>query len=174
MAETGSSYQPKVGIEQGAGTIYVREDGNFKFYDTDRTGVFLRNWSRSERTKTVTGISNVSLLSGTAISGPPTISPAYGYHVFNATAAVSVGSCDIHDASEGNMLVIDGYGFISGASIVILQTGINSASIYNHLGSRLSSILIKSDDPYLKMICSTDGQWSIVEAAGAVTLQADA
>lgn len=183
MAETDSGYNSDVGIEQGSDTIFVRDTGNLKFYDTDRTGIFMRNFMRSNYNLTLWSISNASLISGAVNtngpnSGTPYLTPAYGYHRFELGIVASKASLQITDALAGDMVVLDFQGLGSAASIVILQTGINSCSIYTARGSRVSSILVLAGAnslirPYMKMVSTTDGQWSIVESNTEITIQGE-
>jgi hypothetical protein len=178
MAEISTSYQPKVGISQGADTIYAKSDGNFKFYDTDRTGKFMRNMMRSFYTTTVWSYASASLLSGADVSTPPTITPAYGYHQFKVGILASKASCDVREAYAGDMLVFDMGITGSTTSLEILQTGINSASIFTTQGSRVSSILFAANDNsqirgFLRLISTEDGKWSVAEVDSNVTVQAE-
>ena len=178
MTEIDNSYQTDVGMKQEAGLIFLKETGVLKFYDSDYTGEELRNFFRSANTQTLWSLASVSLVSGADISTPPTLSPAYGNHNFKVGILMSKGSIDIREAYKGDFLIIDGALMGSTASMEILQTGINSASLYTVQGSRISSILFLANDnsqirPRLKMVCSTDGQWSVVEANATTTIQAE-
>lgn len=183
MAETDSSYQNGIVLEQGGNTLAVKEEANLKFFDTDRTGKFMRNFMRSNFTLTLWSVSNASLISGAVNtngpnSGTPYLTPAYGYHRFKLGIVASKASMQITDALAGDIVFLDFQGMGSVASIVFLQTGINSASIYNQGGSRLSSILVLEGGnslirPYIKMVSTEDGKWSIVESATQITTQGE-
>jgi len=178
MAEADGSYQNKSGQQNDDGGFYLRADGSFTFYDVARTGNEIRNFMRSQFTHTLWSVASVSLVSGANVSTPPTLTPAYGYHTFKCGILMSKGSINIQAASLGDMLFIDGGMMGSDTSLYIVQTGINAASIYTRSGSRASSILMgvgvnSIDTPRIKMICVADGQWSVVETSGKVTVQGE-
>lgn len=182
MSEIDSSYQPAVGINQGADTIFVKDSGNLKFYDTDYDGEYMRNMMRSMYTVTLTSMSGSVALSGggndqlTQNSVIPKCEPCRGTHRFALSVSVTNGSWNINDAEKGDFLIVDGRDLQSTVSITIDQTSVNSASIYTLRGSRVSSILLLVNAnsalrPYLKMVCSTDGQWSVAENNSLVTVR---
>ena len=72
MAEISTTYQSKVGREQGGDRFYMKEDGEFKFYDTDWDGKALRNVLASLYGFTAFGAS------GVFVSGPVNMSIYYG------------------------------------------------------------------------------------------------
>lgn len=178
MSEIDNSYQPKVGIERPGDRLYMKEEGEFKFFDADYTGATLRNFFRSNFTGTLWGLASVSLISGADVSTPPTLTPAYGYHRFKIGIVASKASIDIRQASKGDILVFDMGLAGSTASLEILQTGINSVSLFTTQGSRVSSIAFGANNdshlrPFLKMVCSEEAKWSVVEASGGALIQAE-
>lgn len=68
MAKDLTTYQSKVGRYQGGDEFYIKEDGLFQFYDTERTGLQLKNQVVSSgtiigagATSTVLSITNYSV-----------------------------------------------------------------------------------------------------------------
>jgi hypothetical protein len=92
MAATDASYQPKVGIEQGATTLYVRSDGIFKFYTTDYTGTELQtlaaNMTLIQANLVTTRAANMTLIQANLV----TTSIATSAGVLSTTGNFGVGT----------------------------------------------------------------------------------
>ena len=192
-----SDYQADIFIQQGAAKLVgksgarldAQEGFQFFMVDTQYLAETLRNFLRSQYTKTVWSDASGSLVSGADVSTPPTLSPAYGIHLFLGDSKQSVTSIDIREASLGDELIIGFWnvdsatGMGSECSLEILQTGINSASIFTMQGSRVSSIFLYNTglsagtmsfgEARMKMVCMAEGKWSIVDKTTCVKIQAE-
>ena len=142
-----------IGMYQGA---------DFAFWDDAVMGArAMRNFLRSLLTVTDQAISG-SVLANSLFS------PAYGVHWFSAPTGQSLCSIYLPIASEGMVLVLDGANLVGDANIFVsLATG---AALQRPSGSAVSSINM-SAAAFAKLLCTTDGTWSIVEVNASATVQ---
>ena len=170
MSETNGTYQPKVGIEQGADTLYVREDGNMKFFDQDLTGAQLKYllWSKTSQTiiANTAGVLSVINL------------PSAGVVIISAADAASNASAWLTSTSAivGTEMLIMMRGAGVAASVFLSLSGVNLVGL--HSGS-LSSVLLHLSvaavsNAYLKLLCTAADTWSIMDKRGDTTEQGDA
>jgi hypothetical protein len=172
-------------IEGQSGATFDAQTGfNFFLSDTTYAAETLKNFLRSQYTKTVWSDGGLSVVSGGGGANPPSVYPAYGYHIFYGDSAQSKASIQFTRASLGDILIIEFWtrdsqtDMASECSIVVLQTGINSASLFTKRGSRISSITITNNGlsagtlsygpQRLKLVCMAEAKWSIVEKTAAV------
>ena len=143
----------KIGIYQGA---------DFAFWDTAvMEADAMDNFLRSMLTVTDQAISG-SVLANSLFS------PAYGTHYYSAPTGQSLCSMYLPIASEGMLLILNGYNLVGDANIFVsLATG---AALQRPSGSAISSINM-SALAYVKMICTADGTWSILEHNASATVQ---
>lgn len=165
MAEISDSYQPKVGIERPGDRFYTKADGEFKFFDTDYRGDFLRNFMRSRTTINTWSLASMDVTS----TAYPNLTPAYGYARFIDLAAAESAGVRLVAASLGDELTFLTVNCVSQAYIVVGQTGINTASLFNVLGSRCSSLTFSASTANAgsigiaaKLVCFEEGKWSVV------------
>ena len=156
MSEIDSSYQPKVGLEQGADGFYMKEDGTFKFYDTDLTGTQLRNM----------------LIKKTEIKGSgavlSVINLPKGYVVLklvtgNSNASAWLPSCT---AGDEMVVVLQNFAVESVLSVFISMSG---CSLVGTQFSDLSSISLHTSAAsaaWIKFKSFTNDEWSVVERSG--------
>ncbi len=167
MAEIDSSYQAKVGREQGGERFYMKEDGEFKFFDTDWTGKALRNFLGSFFT-----VPTVLIDSGTTIGGPLNLSLHYGtYHII-ASTKMSLMSCNLPSAWVGAQLVLNGSG-VEGDGNIIADASWVAGSMLGVDGTSLSSLNLSAVF-YAVLACATENIWQVMEASASVTEQAAA
>ena len=169
MAEISDSYRTKVGREQGGDRFYMKADGEFKFYDTDVTGLEMKNFFKSFFTVTNLGLSNVSL-----ISGPITLSRYYGTYFFSLPTACSLASCNLPSALKGARLVIDCMSVIGDGNLICDASGaaggVTGAGLLGTNSTILSSISISAIG-YAVLVCAVEGTWQITEKNNSVTEQ---
>jgi hypothetical protein len=179
MAEISTDYQTQVGLKVDGDQFFMKEQGEFKFFDTDYSGATLRNFLRSHYTVTNHALSNDSLFSGPVGSASPFITPCYGYHVISMGAVSSKASVELLSGSLGDIMWIDAAGCASGFSLEFLQLG-GLTSVYNAKGSRLSQFymhmgaaILSIVTPRVKLVCTAESTWSVVEATAGVVLESE-
>ena len=150
-----SIYQAKVGRVQGGDTFYMKTDGNFQFYNTTVAGRELELNFLSNKT--------VTQYASTTISASANIlTPAYGAHVFSAATGLGdTGTATLPTASYGATLYLDG-AYLVGNANVSVRTDSTVGLVLNTRGSDLSSFEMSATN-YVKMVCSVDGTWQVVE-----------
>jgi len=169
MAEISATYQPKVGSEQGGDKLYIKEDGEFKFYDTDVTGLQLRNMlALSLNGEKDILLSGVNLVVATSCINM--VSNYIMYKVSFASNAANLSwfitSCvagqEVYVRTVNGSAAAGSGGLhieTSGCSIAYLSgTGINSIFLSDAIGS----------SPFVHLRCFTDGQWTVLETRGLV------
>jgi hypothetical protein len=166
MAEIDDSYQAKVGREQGGALFYMKEDGLFKFFDTDWEGKALRNFIGSFFDVATYGGS------GTGLSGPIQLSRNYGYYVYSLGTSTSLGSINLPSAWKGARLVIDGTSMVLDANI-IADGSLLGDSFYGKNGVALSSLNISATGIAV-LFCAAEGVWTVAESNASVSEQAAA
>ncbi|RJX18955.1 MAG: hypothetical protein C4575_09260 [Desulforudis sp.] len=166
MAEISSSYQPKVGLEQGGGRFFMKQDGEFKFWDQDFTGERLRNLILSLTTNHLIAS---AVTSGGAVS---VLSVAYGFVAFSLGAGCSIGS---HFAKypvplgSGAALVITGYGqnadavvTLSDNSAAVAGAGL-TCQVFGLGGIKDFSSILISANGYCRLVFYNNNAWAVVE-----------
>lgn len=164
MAEVSNTYMPKTGTTDSGDTIYCKEDGQFKFFDLDITGAEIRNIFRSARTVNRWDIASM----GTASGAKEILTPAYGTIIFQDILSTESAYMSLIAASLGDEIIIVTAGMESEAELTIGMTGINTASLFNLDGSRLSALKFSmsaaNGSCFIRMKCFEEGKWSIIEA----------
>ena len=153
MAEDLTTYQAGVGRLQGANSFYMKDSGNFQFYNTDLTGRQLELSFLSRLTVTQYISASITL------SGSGVISPGYGHFAFSNTVVAWSGAMLMPNASKGAEIFFTG-SYLSGSAVMSLWINSN-AGITNLAGVALSSIEFISSQ-YFHAACNTDGTWQIV------------
>ena len=170
MAEQDSTYQPKVGFGQDNDGLYVREDGEFKFFDIDLTGAELKYliWSKTYQTviANTAGVLSVVNL------------PSAGVVMFSIAAAASNASAWMTSTSAivgtEMILMLRGAGvvgsiFVSMSGVTVL--GLHSAGLSS---LKLHNSVAAVSQAYVKLLCTATDTWSVMDKRGDVTEQGDA
>ena len=156
FSDKDASYQAETGVEL---------DGDYIFFDdTKLTPRAMRNFLRSMMTQTD------QLASGTVMSNS-LFTPIYGVHMYSFATGYSGLSQLLPYGSEGMTLVIDGLGLVGDANIEFFAStggGVTGVSVVLPTGSAVSSINMSAVG-YLKLFCTTDGTWAILEKNASVT-----
>lgn len=184
MAEISNNYTTKAGLEQGGNKFFLKETGEFKFFDADYSGATLKNFLRSNYTVTQHSISNASLVSGGVGSASPLLTPCYGHHLIYLDAGCSKASMEILSGSLGDILWIDTPGCASHFSLMFLFSATaNQISVFTTRGSRVSTIFMAGaglsagisciGTPRFKMVCTAESKWYVVSATTGVTIQGE-
>jgi len=149
-----SSYNnQKLGFYQGADFMF--------FNETVMSAEALSNFLRSMLTVTDQPISGSVLVNSL-------FAPAYGMHFYSAPTGQSLCSMYLPVPSEGMMLTLNGLNLAGDANVFVsLAPG---TALKRPSGSAISSINM-SALAFVKMICTTDGTWSIVEHNASATVQ---
>lgn len=181
MAEISTNYQEKVGMEQGGDRFYMKEDGEFKFYDTDFTGAQLRNYFKALLNTTII-INSAGLVSANGGSAPPVIPSNHGLIILSVADAASNASARLCSGKVGEVLVIRTRGGGSTGSVLLLLSGatdgFSGVSVMGYTSGGLSSIIMHNSatsQGYIKLQCFTAGTWEIIDLNDlCVTCQAGA
>lgn len=156
-----ASYQADAGIYQETDFVF--------FTNTAYESASMRNWVRSEFTITEQATSD-SVLANSLFS------PAYGNHMFSAPTGQSLCSMKLPLPSTGMRLHLNFENFVTDANISVFAStggGVTGVSLIRATGSALSSFEVSALG-LIKLICVTDGTWSIVESHPSVTLRPSA
>lgn len=163
MAEIDGSYQAKVGREQGGDRFYMKEDGEFKFFEEDYTGKFLNGIMRSRKTFNTWDVASM----GTASGAKGLLTPAYGVVQIIDMAANESGYMSLASAEIGDDLIFTAHNNTSNAVVTIGMTAINTASLYNQSLVRCSalrfSLSTTNGSCFVHLRCFTEGIWSVLE-----------
>ena len=167
MSETNATYQPKVGIEQDADKVYIREDGYMKFFDQDLTGAQLKYliWSKAYQTTIINSAGVLSTLN----------LPSVGVVLFSIADAASNASAWLTSTSAivgtEMMLLMRGAGVA--ASIFVSLSGVNLVGLGSGALSslRLHMSATTISNAYVKLLCTAADTWSIMDKRGDVTEQ---
>ena len=163
MAEIDGTYQAKVGREQGGDRFYMKEDGEFKFFDTDFTGIFVRGVLRSRKTFNTWSLASMA----TASTTDKTLTPAYGIVMFIDLAAAESAYVSLASAEVGDDLVFITRDNVSNAEVTIGMSGTNTASLYNLSLVRCSalkfSLSTANGSCFIRLRCFSAGVWSIID-----------
>lgn len=153
-----ANYQSKVGVET---------DGNYMFFDdTKFTPRAMRNFIRSMCTttdETATGATMTNSI----------MSPAYGNHVFSLATGFSLASQKLPYPSEGMTLTLNFLGLVGDANLSVFAStggGVTGVSLVMPNGSALSSFEVSAIG-YIKLLCTTDGTWSVMEQNASITVR---
>jgi hypothetical protein len=153
-----SSYQGNVGVEH---------DGSYMFFDdTKFTPRAMRNFVRSMCTAT-------DQLVSAAIMSASIVSPAYGTHIYSMATGYSLLSQQLPYPSEGMILTLNFLGLVGDANISVFAStggGVTGVSLVMPNGSALSSFECSAAG-FMKLLCVTDGTWSIVEQNASITVR---
>lgn len=179
MAEISSTYQEKVGMEQGGDRFYMKEDGEMKFFDTDFTGGQLKGFANPAFTKTII-INSAGVLSANGGSAPPVLPSNGGLIILSIADAASNASARLASGKVGEVLTIITRGGGSAGSVLILvsgaTSGISGVAVNGLMSGALSSIIIHNSaasQAYIKLQCMDAGTWEVVDINYLnVTLQA--
>lgn len=171
MSEADSTYQPKVGLEQDADKLYVREDGYMKFFDQDLSGAQLKYmlWSKTYQTT----IAN-SAGAGSGVLSTINL-PSCGVVIISAADACSNASAwfTSTSATVGAEMFIITRGAGVAVSVFISTSGVSIVG----LGSTdLSSVILHMSattvsNAFVHLLCTDTDEWSIVDLRGDVIEQ---
>jgi hypothetical protein len=123
---------------------------------------------------------SMTTLTNQAISGSvlalSLFSPVYGVHHYSAPTAQSKCSMKFGVPSEGMILMLDFGQFAGDANISLFAStggGVTGVSVTDASGTALSTILVSANG-FLKLLCESDGIWTVAQANASVTLQPSA
>ena len=143
----------KIGMYAGA---------DFMFFDTAvMSADAMDNFLRSMMTVTDQAISG-SVLANSRFT------PVYGAHHFSAPTGQSLCSFYLPVPSEGMLLTLNGANLVGHANIFV--STVTGAAVQRPSGSAISSFNL-SAAALLKLLCTTDGTWSIIENNASVTVR---
>ena len=174
MSENDRTYQPKVGIKQGADTLYCRDDGYFEWGNEPFIGRMLKALGRSNKVTTITNYSTgATVLSDAGGSSPPVLPSGYGTIRIEASDGGTNLSARLHSANSGEVLDIVLFGG-SVASIIIYfsghTSGISGVNVvgleHSATASALSSISMRQSAASfarIKLKALDSGSWAVVE-----------
>lgn len=167
--ETDKSYQAKIGIEQGAERLFVREDGEFKFFDESVTGEELKYlvWSKTFQTVICNSAGVLSVVN----------LPSCGTVIFSiVNTAMSNGSACLTSTSAvvGTEMLLLLRGVGNNAKVHVTFSGV---SVRGRLASNdLSSIELygsTNSTASMKMVCTGSSEWSVMEGNESVVENAE-
>ena len=161
MAKDVTTYQSKVGRIQGGDEFYMKEGGTFQLEDGSDFEFGSTTLDARELELQFLDLFTVTQHASADISSGSVLSPAYGVHVFSAATGMSKASVTLPTASKGATLYLDGAYLVTDGNISVL-TDSTVGLIVNVRGSDLSSFELSAAN-YVKMICATDGTWSVIE-----------
>ncbi len=169
MAEIDSSYSSaKVGIEQGAETLYIKSDGQLKFFDQDVTGSELKALIGAQ-------INVTTIINSAGVLSTTTIPSNTGFVILSIADAASDASAFLPSCTQGQVMVLMARGVGSIGSVFI--SNLAGVSIVGFISGDMSSIsfhLSANSQPFIRFACLSDNEWSVLETAGQVTLNASA
>jgi len=175
MAEIDNTYLAKVGFERGGDRLYMKEDGEFKFFDLDVTGTELRSFFRAGSKFNTWSQTSMALTSGAALA----LVPAYGYHVIKDIAAAESAYMSLSTGKVGDELTLLVEGGVSNGLFTLGFSG--AVSLYDIAGAKQSSLLLQcsadNGSVFVFLKCFTDDIWSVIQINPKdtlVTLQANA
>jgi len=152
------------------GSVYVSAAGVFNFFGDEQRGDFLRNFIRSRNTINTWSLASMDVDSATY----PNLTPAYGYVRFIDLAANESAGVGLIAASLGDELIFQMLNCVSQAAIIVGQTGIDTASVFNPLGSRCSALIFSASTFGMsfasigiaaRLVCFEEGKWAIVQTS---------
>jgi len=172
MAEQDKTYQTKVGEDQGGALVFVREDGYMKFFDTDFTGIQLRNFIRTQFTTAIIMNSAGVASAVPGDSSPPILPSGIGYIFLSFADAASNASMRLCSGKVGEEMRFFNRGGGSAWSILVFASGaagsgIAGVSLMGRYSGALSSIRFNASaagsQVYLQLKCVVEGTWEIVD-----------
>lgn len=181
MAEQGQDYITKVGMDQGADVLFVREDGQLKFFDIDFSGLFMRNYIASstmkgvEFTSVVLSNLNSQVASvGTIVAALSNSIPggAWNFDLATTNSLFSM-SCPIASGYSGCILKLLGHSVIGDANVILLAGSVAGASLTGLGGTDLSSLNLSAGF-FVEMHATGNSEWTIINRNGSATEQASA
>ncbi len=159
MAETDSTYGPKVGKELGGDRFYVKEDGEFKFFDQVFTGTELKSMLRGTSGLNVWSQTSMATTSGAALA----LVPAYGYHVIKDIAAAESAYMSLSAANIGDEFIILTEGNGSNGLFTLGFSG--DISLYDVAQAKMSSLTLAfsadNGSTFIHLKCFETGKWSV-------------
>jgi len=176
MAEISNTYQTDVGRQHGGGLFYMKEAGQFKFFDTDYTGLYLRNYFLSRKSVWKAELS-AGAADDTMMSTHSRFLTPYGTTMFST---LSTGDSKISwllpVPSIGHFLKIN-FGIAAGngtISIYASTAGLAGVSLVDIDGTVLSQLMVVAGAAggSVLLLCEVAGQWSVIERDLMVQAQA--
>ena len=172
MAEISSDYQNDVGFIQGGTGMYIKDTATFKFYDTDITGLQLRN----ALAIIVNGEFDILLSGGGTNVNNSRVADScinlrsdYKYYKMSLTSgAVSpsfyLTSCVL--GQEAYIRCVQG-SLVNNGTLTLLTSGCSIA----YYSAGVTSLLLSDatgSAPFVHLKCFSDGQWTVLETRGVV------
>lgn len=169
MTKADSTYQnTKVQLPQGADRLSVDSDGYFDFFGTTVTGQQMYNQLYSP-------LQNAIIINSVGALSVINLPADTGYIIFSITDAASNASAWLTSgAKEGQELTLMTRGGGSIGSVFISTSGVTIVGLLSGDVSSIQMHQSAASQAFVKMVCFTDGEWSIIETTGQVTLQASA
>lgn len=172
MSEISNTYQNDVGFIQGGGGMYIKETATFKFYDTDFTGLQMKNFLQTQFNGELIIINSTTVVSANGGSDPPIIQSGYGFIVFSLANGVTNGSARMFSGRAGQEVIIVTRGAGNNCSVKIFFSGAAAADTLSGVactgtgGAALSSIDINNSaasQAFLRLKCFSDGTWCVID-----------
>lgn len=170
MAEISERYRANVGREQGGNLMYMKAAGLFKFFDTDYTGMYLRNFLLSRVTTWEPRVSSDGGDDQMMSTHSRFLTP-YGHILFSGSTGDSLLSILLPLPSIGQYLAMNFTRMIGDANISIWAQsggGLDNVSLIDVNGLALSSFEVSAMGKLL-IVCDVDQQWSVIERNSSVT-----
>lgn len=165
MAAIDSSYQPKVGFEQGGEKLYVKSDGYFKFYDQDITGAQLKAVA-------YTNAQVVNIANSAGVLSVTTVPSYTRLVVFSIADAASNASARIPSCTTGQEIVFIGRGGSVGSVVLTPLSGVSIVGVSVADASSINFYNSAATKPFLRMIATADNEWSVIETGTPVGVNA--
>ena len=170
MAEISAKYQADVGREQGGSLMYMKAAGLFKFFDTDYTGMYLRNFLLSRTSVWEPRLSSDGTDDAMMSTHSRFLVPQ-GHILFSGSTGDSLLSILLPLPSIGQYLAMNFTRLIGDANISIWAQsggGLDNVSLIDIDGLALSSFEVSAMGKLI-IRCDVDQQWSVIERSASVT-----
>lgn len=168
MAEINSTYQPKVGMEQGGDLLYVKADGNFKFFDSDVTGEQLKSLLYTQ-------LQYTTIANSAGVLSVVNLPSQHGIVFLSVADAASNASAWLPSCKTGQILTIVGRGVGSVGSVLISTlTGVTIVGLSVGDVSSIRFNYSAASAPFVRLVATADDEWSVVETKGQIIPQASA
>lgn len=162
MAAISDTYQEKVGLEQGADRFYMKEDGEFKFYDQDLTGLQLRD-------QLVSHYNEVTIGQGATSTLLSVVNLPSGYKWVNLSLTSTLVSASFWltscVAGQEVYLKIHAGSCASGQ----IDVSLSGCSLVGVRGTNISGFELTNSAascPIVHLVCHTDDEWEVVGVTG--------
>jgi len=179
MAEINNTYQTDVGRERGGSLFFMKAAGNFKFFDTDYNGSYLRNFLLSRKSVWFADIS-AGAADDTMMSTHSRFLVPYGHILFSTmSTGDSKLSMYLPLPSVGQYLKIN-FGVAVGAANLSIYAsanggGLGGVSLIDIDGTVCSQLMVTAGATggTVLLLCEVATQWSVIERDLMIVAQAN-